>query len=265
MSDSFMFKDLPATFPEKDKYQKPSIVSSVAFHVILVCVLIVLPLVFPSAMAELQLRSYLIAPLPPPPGPPPAPPEAAVAAAQPVVQKVIVPEAGALVSPVEIPKDIATVIDEPNSGAGLPGGVPGGVPGGLGGGILGGILGSNTKNEAAVPPPPPPPPPPAPPSVVKGPIRVGGNVKEPQVIKLVPPVYPALALKARVSGTVILEATLTEQGTVENIKVISGHPLLVDAAIDCVKQWVYEPTYLNGQAVPIILTAQVVFHPRAAY
>jgi protein TonB len=62
-----------------------------------------------------------------------------------------------------------------------------------------------------------------------------------------------------VSGTVILEATLTAQGTVEEIRLVSGHPLLVQAAIDCVKQWQYEPTYLNGVPVPIILTAKVHF------
>ena len=61
------------------------------------------------------------------------------------------------------------------------------------------------------------------------------------------------------TGTVILEATLTAQGTVEEIRVVSGHPLLVEAAIDCVKQWQYEPTYLNGVPVPIILTAKVHF------
>jgi protein TonB len=84
-------------------------------------------------------------------------------------------------------------------------------------------------------------------------------VKEPKVVKMVPPVYPALASRARVSGTVILEATLTSQGTVEEIRVISGHPLLVQAAIDCVKQWQYEPTNLNGVPVAIILTAKVHF------
>ena len=61
------------------------------------------------------------------------------------------------------------------------------------------------------------------------------------------------------SGTVILEATLTAQGTVEEIKLVSGHPLLVEAAIECVKQWVYEPTYLNGIPVSVILTAKVHF------
>ena len=60
-------------------------------------------------------------------------------------------------------------------------------------------------------------------------------------------------------GTVVLEATLTAQGTVDEIRVISGHPLLVQAAIDCVRQWIYEPTYLNGDPVPVILTAKVHF------
>ncbi len=91
------------------------------------------------------------------------------------------------------------------------------------------------------------------------PVRVGGNVKEPRPVKMVPPVYPPLASRARVSGTVLLEATLTAQGTVEEIKVLSGHPLLVEAAIQCVKQWQYEPTYLNGVPVPVILTARVHF------
>jgi len=76
---------------------------------------------------------------------------------------------------------------------------------------------------------------------------------------MVPPVYPPLARAARVAGVVTLEATLTAQGTVEEIKVISGHPLLIDAAIAAVKQWQYEPTLLNGTPVPVILTARVRF------
>ncbi|HLH31696.1 MAG TPA: energy transducer TonB, partial [Terriglobia bacterium] len=144
--------------------------------------------------------------------------------------------------------------------AGVIGGVPGGIPGGIVGGILGGVLASNSiaaAPPAIAPPPPPPPPPKAAAPVV--PVRVGGVVKEPRPVKMVPPVYPPLASRARVSGTVLLEATLTAEGKVEQIKVISGHPLLVDAAIQCVKQWEYEPTYLNGVAIPVILTARVHF------
>jgi protein TonB len=58
---------------------------------------------------------------------------------------------------------------------------------------------------------------------------------------------------------VILEAILTEDGTVDQIRVISGHPLLIDAAINCVKQWRYEPTLLNGIPVRVVLTAKVHF------
>jgi protein TonB len=90
-------------------------------------------------------------------------------------------------------------------------------------------------------------------------VRVGGDIREPKVIQLVPPVYPKLAIKARVRGTVVLEAILTAEGAVAEIKVISGNPLLTQAAVDCVKQWRYEPTYLNGEPVPVILTARVNF------
>src|SRR5207253_8527647 len=115
-----------------------------------------------------------------------------------------------------------------------------------------GILSSNTvAAPPAVAPPPPPPPPPKAAAPVE-PVRVGGIVQEPKMVRMIPPVYPSLASRARVGGTVILEATLTAQGTVEQIKVVSGHPLLIEAALACVKQWQYEPTYLNGIAVPVI-------------
>jgi protein TonB len=78
-------------------------------------------------------------------------------------------------------------------------------------------------------------------------------------LKLVPPIFPRLARQARVSGTVVLEAIVTAEGKVADIKVISGHPLLLQAAIDCVKQWEYEPTQLNGVPTPVILTAKVHF------
>ncbi len=259
MSNPIMFKDLPATFPEKDRYQRPSLASSVVFHVLLIFALIIVPLVFPRTIEQWQLTTMLVSPPPPPPAAPP-PPAEVVEAAKPVAPKietVVQVDPGAMISPLVIPKDIA-MVDEPIDLSGVAGGVTGGVPGGVVSGILGGVLAANARSEMAAPPPPPPPPPPpiAPPTK---PIFVGGNVKEPKIIKLVPPVYPPLAAKARVSGLVVLEATLTAEGTVEEIRVVSGHPLLVNAAIDCVKQWVYEPTYLNGTPVAVILTAKVNF------
>ena len=78
-------------------------------------------------------------------------------------------------------------------------------------------------------------------------------------MKLVPPIYPKLAKEARVQGTVVLEAIVTAEGKVAQIKLISGHPLLIEASIDCVRQWEYEPTRLNGVPTAVILTAKVHF------
>jgi len=264
MSNPVIFRDLPATFPEKDRFQKPSIVSSIVFHVVLLVTLLVLPLMFPQRIEQWRLL-MMLAPLPPPPAAPPA--AAQVAAmpkpATPKVQSTTRMDTEGLVSPVAVPSDIARIVDAPIEPiVGVVGGVPGGVPGGVLGGVMGGFLSANTKAEMAALPPPPPPPLIAPALRPRAPIRVGGDVQEPKIVNLVPPVYPALASKARVSGTVVLEATLTAEGTVEEIRVISGHPLLVNAAIDAVKQWRYEPTYLNNQPVAVILTAVVTFSQR---
>jgi periplasmic protein TonB len=185
-----------------------------------------------------------------------APSKAASAQIQPKIQ----PDPGSIIMPIEIPKEIARVADD----APVPAvGVDGGVFNANVSGVLRSVLLTDTKTGDVAPPPPSPPPPPPPP-VMAGltPIRVGGDIKEPTVIKLISPVYPKLAIKARVTGTVTLEATVTAEGTVDEIKVISGNPLLIEAAVDCVKQWRYEPTYLNGAPVPVNLTARVHFELR---
>ena len=91
------------------------------------------------------------------------------------------------------------------------------------------------------------------------PLRVGGNVQDSKLIRRVDPVYPEVARRARVETTVILEAQVNEQGEVANIRVVRGHPLLDQAAIDAVKQWRYSQTLLNGEAVPVITTVSVPF------
>src|SRR5262249_908914 len=90
-------------------------------------------------------------------------------------------------------------------------------------------------------------------------VRVGGNVKQPKVVHIEQPKYPPEARKAHIEGVVVLEATVTAEGGVEKVKVISGPPLLVGAAVEAVSHWKYEPTYLNGQAVPVILTGRINF------
>jgi periplasmic protein TonB len=119
------------------------------------------------------------------------------------------------------------------------------------GGIQSTFTGPTNVVGGIAPPPPPPPPPQA--------VRVGGDIKEPKKIKHVPPVYPAIAKAAKVSAVVILEATISKEGSVKDIKVLRGHPMLDQAAIDAVQQWTYTPTTLNGQAVDIIMTVTVNF------
>jgi TonB family protein len=97
-----------------------------------------------------------------------------------------------------------------------------------------------------------------------GALRVGGDIHAPRKVKDVPPVYPTEALNAKVQGTVLLEATVDAIGTVSAVKVLRSIPLLDQAALDAVKQWEYEPTLLNGQPVPVVLTVTVNFTLRAA-
>lgn len=146
--------------------------------------------------------------------------------------------------PTEVPVGI-----QPESGIDLgdEGGVVGGVEGGIPGGVLGGLLGGMI-NEA--PPPPPPP--------VK-PKRVGGELQAPALIHRVEPEYPAMAVGAKVSGTVILEATVNEAGAVTDVTILRSILMLDQAAIKAVKQWRYAPLMLNGQPVPFILVVTLTF------
>jgi len=90
-------------------------------------------------------------------------------------------------------------------------------------------------------------------------IRVGSNVQQAKLVQQPAPVYPPLAKQASISGTVRLNAIIAKDGTVQNLTVVSGHPLLVPAAMEAVKQWVYAPTFLNGQAVEVLTGIDVNF------
>jgi protein TonB len=166
-------------------------------------------------------------------------------------------DAGRLMAPKEIPKDIAVINEEelpPNTGGGVVGGVAGGIPGGAPGGIIGGIIGSV---PTAAPPPPPPKekPKPKPPQR----IRVGGNVQSARLVNQPKPVYPPLARQARIQGTVRFNAIIGKDGRIANLTLVNGHPLLVPAATSAVKQWVYKPTLLNGEPVEVVTVIDVNF------
>ena len=95
--------------------------------------------------------------------------------------------------------------------------------------------------------------PPPPPCVRKNAqtprLRVGGIVQSAKLVRQLKPVYPQLAKQARIQGVVKLHALISREGTIEDLKVVSGHPLLVPSALEAVKQWAYEPTLLNGEPV----------------
>ena len=243
------------TFVDGTGKTKKSWTVSLAFilEIIAIGIFILIPLIYTEALPKTQLAAFLTAPPPPPPPPPPP-------AAAPVKVVKVAPrqfDAGRLLAPKQIPKDIAMIKEEelppPSASAGVVGGVPGGVPGGAAGGVIGGIISS--VPTAAPPPPPPKVEKPATPQR----IRVGGNVQAANLIRKVTPVYPPLAKQARVQGTVRFTAIISKDGTIQQLQLVSGHPLLVQAAQDAVKQWLYKPTLLNGEPVEVVTQIDVNF------
>jgi protein TonB len=105
----------------------------------------------------------------------------------------------------------------------------------------------------------PPPPFPAPAQKPAGPLRVGGTVVAPAKVRHVTPVYPQIAMSARVEGVVILDAMIGEDGIVRELRVLKSIPLLDQAALDAVRQWRFTPTLLNGQPTPVVMTVNVSF------
>lgn len=234
-----------------------SVLVSFIGQVLLILVAVIIPLIYTDALPRTQLTSFLVAPPPPPPPPPPP-------AVAPVKVVKVIPrqfDAGRLMAPKSVPKEIKLIKEEelppPSSQiAGVVGGVPGGVAGGQLGGVIGGIVGSV---PTAAPPPPPPPV-----KVVEKPvtpqrIRVGGNVQAAKLVRQPKPVYPPLAKQARISGVVRLNAVIGKDGTIQNLSLVSGHPLLTPSAMEAVKQWVYQPTLLNGEPVEVVTQIDVNF------
>ncbi len=91
-------------------------------------------------------------------------------------------------------------------------------------------------------------------------IRVGGQVEATKLTHQEAPEYPPLAKTARIQGTVRMEVVIDKDGTVEDIKVLSGHPLLIESALEAVSRWRYQPTYLNGKPVEVMTQVEINFH-----
>jgi periplasmic protein TonB len=217
---------------------------AIILEVALIGVMVLMPLIFTEALPKQQLMTFLVAPPPPPPPPPPA---AAPVHVVKQVQTDIVN--GALRTPTKIPQKVQMIKEDEAppamASAGVVGGVPGGIPGGQMGGVIGGIISST---PVAVP-------------KVATPqrVRVSAGVTSGLLVRRVNPVYPPLARQARIAGTVVLRAVISKDGSIENLQLISGHPMLAPAAIDAVKQWKYKPYLLNGEPVEVDTEVQVNF------
>jgi protein TonB len=243
-----MFEDLVESSPIPKKTNKPwTVVVSMVVQVAFVFVLILIPLIYTEALPRTLMATLLVAP--PPPPPPPPPPAAQIVKVKPTVHLM---QAGKLVTPKAIPKDVKIIKEEAeplDAGFSAVGGVPGGMPGGSAGGVIGGVLGGVTGSN--LPPPPKP---------TQQRIRQGGNVTAAKIINpRKEPVYPPLAKQTRIFGTVKLHAIIAKDGSIQQLEVVSGHPLLVQAALDAVRQWRYSPTLLNGEPVEVDTTIDVIF------
>ena len=214
----------------KTKRGQASLVAFI-FEGILIGIMVLIPLLFTEALPKAQLMMSLVAP---PPPPPPPPPPAVVHIVKQVQTNIINDQ---LRTPTKIPKKIEMIKEDaapPPMTAGVVGGISG--PGAVGG-VIGGIISST---PVAVP-------------KVATPtrIRVSQGVTQGLKIRDVKPSYPPLARQARIQGSVLLQAVISKDGSIQGLRVISGHPMLIPAAIDAVKQWKYKPYILNGEPVEV--------------
>ena len=241
-----LFQSLVVTETERHaRRSTTTALGSVVLHSLLIAGVAVIPLLYYDAIPEHEaLRAFFVTPLEiqPPPPPPPPPPAGARRAVSTAPRAAEVQSSG-FTAPIEVPTEIRP---EEGLDLGVPGGVPGGVEGGVPGGVVGGVVGG--LPQSAAPPPP-----------KLAPVRVGGHLKAPVKLQSVAPEYPKIAEAARVQGVVILECVVSPRGTVTDVRVLRGVPLLDQAAVDAVRQWVYTPTLLNGIPVPVIMTVTVIF------
>jgi len=218
---------------------------AVLLHVGIIAGVILAGIYFADPLNVKQYASMILV------APPPPPPPATGAVIKPRVVHQTFLSAGKLFAPTVIPKHIAEIKEAPLAPDSFSG-VAGGVPGGQMGGVLGGVIGGVLDTEARPVPPPPAVRP-------KGPLRVGGHVRQPKAIVIVQPEYPVLARQTHIQGQVRIDAVLDEQGNVVQMKVVSGPPMLYKAALDALTKWKYEPTYLNDRPIAVQMIVTINF------
>jgi periplasmic protein TonB len=211
-------------------------VVSFAGQIIALSALLLLSLLYTETLPTQRWINVLQAPPPPPSAP--APRSVAIASNRSGAVS------DALVVPSEIPKSIGMVRTQRTA--------PGTPPSG----IAGDILGSVPENSIGIVNSLLRPATPVLPRLAPQKVRVSSGVAEGMLIHQVKPPYPVAAKMARVEGNPALQAVIGKDGSIQNLRVISGHPLLTSAALEAVKQWRYKPYYLNGE--PVEVETQIV-------
>lgn len=233
-----MFNELIESSSQKKKTNTGwSVIISAIVQISALSVLILIPLIYTQALPKAMLSTLLVAP-PPPPPPPPPPVKTVITHTGRLVQS------GKLIQPRAIPKEVAVFKE-----AELP---PDVINNTNQSGVFGGIPGQGLIGETGPTLPPPK-------AAAPARIKQGGEVTAASIITQTRPAYPPLARQARIQGTVVLHAIVDKDGQVAKLEVISGHPLLVQSAMEAVRQWRYKPTQLNGEPVEVDTTIQVTF------
>ncbi len=246
-----IFSDSLLRYEGQKGRQTWATLASFILQCVMLGVLLLLPLYFTEGLPKSQLLTFLVAPPPPPPPPPPAAQQPARIMKQ--IQSDLL-SGGELRTPTRIPLKVQMIKEEEApppmpGGGGVLGGVPGGIPGGQLGGVIGGIV-SSTSSLKSVPKLQP---------VLPQRIRISQGVTKGLLVHKVEPPYPVLAKSARIQREVVLKAIIDKEGNIQDLQLVSGHPMLVSAAIDAVRQWHYRPYLLNGQPVEVETTVTVIF------
>jgi len=233
VEEGSLFHDSLIVSGGKSRPRNPlAAVGSLAFQLVVLTALIVVPLFRTDTLPKREILTMLYAPAP------------AAASSETRFQAPVTPTYASTSSSIPNVTHAAQAAPPPSASTtgGVVGGVPGGMVGGVPGGVLGEVLGSTRSLPVIAKTPDPTP---------SKRMRIASRVAEANLIHDVAPTYPPEAGRARVEGTVVLLAVIGKDGSVQDVHVESGLPLLAQAAIDAVKQWRYKPYLLNGEPVEV--------------
>ena len=210
--------------------------ASLVFQLLLVTTVVVVPLFHREPFPKTKTVTMLY-----------LPPSPAAGAKAPKFQAQPQPRSTHIATSTPIPTPVRTKPEAAPPPIGITDEVIGGVPGGVVGGVPGGVPTEIPGSPRNVPEPTP----------VKR-IRIASRVAEANLVHAVPPQYPPEAGRERIEGTVVLVAVIGSDGSVQDVQVVSGVPILAQAAIEAVKQWRYKPYLLNG--VPVEIDSRITIN-----